>query len=143
MTRQQSKDESQLTSLRCFATKCKKPHHTRDIAVSFTAVYLFLGTLSMTFLKSISNLRHEVACFSFLFCFVFCLLFCLLFFFILCFVVVVVVLFCFCFCVLFYVVFCCFCFCLRQKSWSPSSDSCVAAREIVRRSFLGPIRDIA
>ena len=31
---------------------------------------------------------------------------------------------------------------LRQKSWSPSSVSCVAAREIVRRSVLGPVRDI-
>ena len=32
---------------------------------------------------------------------------------------------------------------LRQKSWSPSSVSCVAARKIVRRSVLGPVRDIA
>ena len=31
---------------------------------------------------------------------------------------------------------------LRQKSWSPSSVSCVAARKIVRRSVLGPVRDI-
>ena len=27
---------------------------------------------------------------------------------------------------------------LRQKSWSPSSVSCVAASKIVRRSVLGP-----
>ena len=32
---------------------------------------------------------------------------------------------------------------LRQKSWSPSSASCVAARKIVRRSVLGPVREIA
>ena len=32
---------------------------------------------------------------------------------------------------------------LRQKSWSPSSVSRVAARKIVRRSVLGPVRDIA
>ena len=32
---------------------------------------------------------------------------------------------------------------LRQKSWSPSSVSCVAARKIVRRSVLRPVRDIA
>ena len=31
---------------------------------------------------------------------------------------------------------------LRQKSWSPSSVSCVAAHKIVRRSVLGPVRDI-
>ena len=31
----------------------------------------------------------------------------------------------------------------RQKSWSPHSVSCVAARKIVRRSVLGPVRDIA
>ena len=31
---------------------------------------------------------------------------------------------------------------LRQKSWSPSSVSCVAARKIARRSVLGPVRDI-
>ena len=31
---------------------------------------------------------------------------------------------------------------LRQKSWSPSSVSRVAARKIVRRSVLGPVRDI-
>ena len=31
---------------------------------------------------------------------------------------------------------------LRQKSWSPSSVSCVAARKIVRRSVLGPVHDI-
>ena len=30
---------------------------------------------------------------------------------------------------------------LRQKSWSPSSVSCVAARKIVRRSVLGPVHD--
>ena len=32
---------------------------------------------------------------------------------------------------------------LRQKSWSPHSVSCVAARKIVRRSVMGPVRDIA
>ena len=32
---------------------------------------------------------------------------------------------------------------LRQKPWSPSSVSCVAARKIVRRSVLGPVREIA
>ena len=32
---------------------------------------------------------------------------------------------------------------LRQKTWSPSSVSCVAARKSVRRSVLGPVRDIA
>ena len=31
---------------------------------------------------------------------------------------------------------------LRQKSWSPNSVSCVAARKIVRRFVLGPVRDI-
>ena len=31
---------------------------------------------------------------------------------------------------------------MRQKSWSPSSVSCVAARKIVRRSVMGPVRDI-
>ena len=31
---------------------------------------------------------------------------------------------------------------LRQKSWSPSSVSCVTARKIVRRSVLGPVRDV-
>ena len=31
---------------------------------------------------------------------------------------------------------------LRQKSWSPSSGSCVAARKIVRSSVLGPVRVI-
>ena len=31
---------------------------------------------------------------------------------------------------------------LRQKSWSPSTVSCVAARKIVRRSVMGPVRDI-
>ena len=31
---------------------------------------------------------------------------------------------------------------LRQKSWSPSSVSCVAACMIVRRSVLRPVRDI-
>ena len=31
---------------------------------------------------------------------------------------------------------------LRQKSWSPSSVSCVATRTIVRRSVWGPVRDI-
>ena len=32
---------------------------------------------------------------------------------------------------------------LRQKPWSPSSVSCVAARKIVRCSVLGPVRDTA
>ena len=32
---------------------------------------------------------------------------------------------------------------LRQKSWSPSSVSCVAARKIVRRSVLGPVCNTA
>ena len=31
---------------------------------------------------------------------------------------------------------------LRQKSWSPSSVSCVVARKIVRYSVLGLVRDI-
>ena len=31
---------------------------------------------------------------------------------------------------------------LRRKSWSPSTVSCVAARKIVRRSVLGPVRNI-
>ena len=31
---------------------------------------------------------------------------------------------------------------LRQKSWTPRSVSCVAARKIVRRFVLGPDRDV-
>ena len=31
---------------------------------------------------------------------------------------------------------------LRQKSWSPSSVLCVEARKFVRRSVMGPVRNI-
>ena len=32
---------------------------------------------------------------------------------------------------------------LRQKSWSPSTVSCVASRKIVRCSVMAPVRDMA